>query len=479
MLRCRKCRRAIVHSECLSKQASDDSSAAVCSVWHVNVEQLPEWILTSVHQSQWTAGRLNCHNCRARLGGFNFVNRTVCPCGLDAAVHLSKSRVDQDHRHRVLLVQPRSSRPGGGQNGLLTDSYQGDEASELRGAVPDVLQLHCVAAAPGFRPAEGALPLGDREDAQLFSFSPLYCIPHRRCSLEEDGDFGSCFCPSAPHSSSQQVRSEAVFEGALVRPAPPWQGLQRRPLESSGDEAGSELLLRRTSGFDRAAEREEEVLRQATLSPPAPTLSRREKNHLKSQKRKERRRERWLHRQLEEEEGGALHNADKAADREAMTCAVCLDIYFSPYSCHPCGHVFCEPCLRTLTKNRPANTPCPLCRTVISHTSFHQEFNQTSKTLFPKIYSSRQTSFRNSSCAKWPLPSQRKHFSGFWDYRRSATMAGRRWHFVHGGFTLEALNFHSMRRWLLDIGLVIVYVHSLNWILILLFLCILMYYFFF
>uniref|UniRef100_A0A3P9I5T9 Uncharacterized protein n=1 Tax=Oryzias latipes TaxID=8090 RepID=A0A3P9I5T9_ORYLA len=229
MLRCRKCRRAIVHSECLSK-------------------------------SQWTAGRLNCHNCRARLGGFNFVNRTVCPCGLDAAVHLSKSRVDQDHRHRVLLVQPRSSRPGRGQNGLLTDSYQGDEASELRGAVLDVLQLHCAATAPGFRPAEGALPLGDREDAQLFSFSPLYCIPHRRCSLEEDGDFGSCFCPSASHSSGQQVRSEAVFEGALVRSAPPWQGLQRRPLESSGDEAGSELLLRRTSGFDRAAEREEEVL---------------------------------------------------------------------------------------------------------------------------------------------------------------------------------------------------------------------------
>lgn len=60
------------------------------------------------------------------------------------------------------------------------------------------------------------------------------------------------------------------------------------------------------------------------------------------------------------------------ADREAMTCAVCLDIYFSPYSCHPCDHVFCEPCLRMLTKNRPTNTPCPLCRTIISHTSFHQ-----------------------------------------------------------------------------------------------------------
>lgn len=27
-----------------------ESSAAVCSIWHVNVDMLPEWILTSVHQ---------------------------------------------------------------------------------------------------------------------------------------------------------------------------------------------------------------------------------------------------------------------------------------------------------------------------------------------------------------------------------------------------------------------------------------------
>ncbi|RVE65429.1 hypothetical protein OJAV_G00116350 [Oryzias javanicus] len=423
MLRCRKCRRTIVHSGCLSK-ASDESSTAVCSIWHVNVEQLPEWILTSVNQSQWTAGRLNCQNCRARLGGFNFVNRTVCVCGLDAAVHLSKSRVDQDHKHCILLVQPRSSRLDGAQNGRLMDGSQGDEA-------PDAPQLHCAAAAPRFRPAEGTLPLRDSEDTQLFSFSPLYCIPQRRCSLEEDGDFSSCFCPSgvsavepprsnpsASHSSSRQMNADVVFERGpelSTASAVPWRGLQQLPQESSVDEAisGSVLLLRRTSGIDGAAG--QEVL--ASLSSAALTPSRREKNHLKSQRRKERRRERWLHRQLEEEEEGPVNDVlldSEEADREAMTCAVCLDIYFSPYSCHPCGHVFCEPCLRMLTKNRPTNTPCPLCRTVISHTSFHQEFNQTSKTLFPKVYSSRQISFRSSSCAKWPLPSLRKHFSTFW-----------------------------------------------------------------
>lgn len=59
-------------------------------------------------------------------------------------------------------------------------------------------------------------------------------------------------------------------------------------------------------------------------------------------------------------------------DREGYICAVCLDVYFSPYMCHPCNHIFCEPCLRTLARNSPANTPCPLCRTVITHVFFQK-----------------------------------------------------------------------------------------------------------
>ncbi len=61
-----------------------------------------------------------------------------------------------------------------------------------------------------------------------------------------------------------------------------------------------------------------------------------------------------------------------AGDREGYICAVCLDVYFSPYMCHPCNHIFCEPCLRTLAKNSPTNTPCPLCRTIITHVFFQK-----------------------------------------------------------------------------------------------------------
>lgn len=63
--------------------------------------------------------------------------------------------------------------------------------------------------------------------------------------------------------------------------------------------------------------------------------------------------------------------------REGFICAVCLDVYFSPYICHPCNHIFCEPCLRTLAKNSPTNTPCPLCRTVITHVFFQKGETKT------------------------------------------------------------------------------------------------------
>lgn len=64
-------------------------------------------------------------------------------------------------------------------------------------------------------------------------------------------------------------------------------------------------------------------------------------------------------------------------------------------------------------------------------------------------------------------------------YQRQPATARRRWHFVHGGLTLQTLDFTDMRGWLFDIGLVIVYIHSFNWILAFLLLGFLMYFFFF
>lgn len=57
-------------------------------------------------------------------------------------------------------------------------------------------------------------------------------------------------------------------------------------------------------------------------------------------------------------------------DRENLTCAVCLDVYFSPHRSQACGHIFCEPCLRAHAMNCGMDkTTCPLCRDVILYTN--------------------------------------------------------------------------------------------------------------
>lgn len=524
MLRCRRCRKGVVDSTCLSVvEAADESSAAVCSIWHVDVDMLPDWILASVEQAQWTVGKLNCQNCAARLGGFNFINRTECPCGRDATIHLNKSRVDRDHKHYVLIVQPRRTRLRKELDALPSEGSQSSQQRpEFNRTALDSLQLNCAAVSHS-SPAEASSSMAHSENAPSFSFSPLYCISQRRrCSLDEDAAIStSCFCPtgatvksavemtragtdesarsSVSYPMSQQFDTDA---GNSVDTVPchsfvsgrTQSPLQQQPtqtvedVESSPESSAvheevsdSALFLRGRSISDSVAEQDEEVQPETFMAVPASNrLSKREKNRLKGLRRKQRRRERWLHSQLEKEQAvcGSLLDSEEE-DREGLTCAVCLDVYFNPYSCQPCAHVFCEPCLRTIAKNRPTNTPCPLCRTLISHTNFHKELNQTAKTFFPKVYYARKQSFQSAPCAKWPLPSGRKRFRTFWGEQRRAAMVGRGWHFAHGGFTLDAFDLTDMRGWLFDIGLVIVYIHSVNWILAFLLLCFLMYYFFF
>ncbi|XP_041666003.1 E3 ubiquitin-protein ligase RNF180 [Cheilinus undulatus] len=527
MLRCRRCRKGILDSTCLLMQDedTDDSSVAACSIWHVNVDTLPEWILTSVNQAQWTMGKLNCWNCSARLGGFNFINHIECPCGLDATVHLSKSRVDRENKNCVLIVQPRRTRPERGHPGGLTEDCQNREQKpESSRTALESLQLNCAAVTVSPRgPSQASNGLSGSDSTQLFSFSPLNCISHRRrCSLDEDVAIrSSCFCTAGPVlKSAVELTSSGVEESTWSPVSYPisqqfdtdgeasvssvachWFVSERTPLEeqllqsvedteSSPDTtdiheevSGSALFLRGRSISDSVAEQEQEVMPQVfPTSLGSSRLSKKEKNRLKSLRRKQRRRERWLHSQLEQEQTENVRSSlldSEEEDREGLTCAVCLDVYFSPYTCQPCGHVFCEPCLRTIAKNRPANTPCPLCRTLISHANFHKELNQTAKTFFPKVYYDRKQNFYTAPCAKWPLPCCRKRFRAFWGERRHAGMAGRHWDFVHRGFTLGALDLTDMRGWLFDIGLVIVYIHSVNWILVLLLLGFLMYYFLF
>ncbi|KAM6468815.1 LOW QUALITY PROTEIN: E3 ubiquitin-protein ligase RNF180 [Liasis olivaceus] len=165
-------------------------------------------------------------------------------------------------------------------------------------------------------------------------------------------------------------------------------------------------------------------------------------------------------------------------DKESYLCAVCLDIYFNPYMCYPCHHIFCEPCLRMLAKDNPTSTPCPLCRTAITHVFFQSELNNSTETFFPMEYSKLKENFQKSNLANWPLPSCKKVFRVI-DAGFQSTDSFTRRHFPHAAHRMDYMDFEDdSRGWRFDMDMVIIYIYAINWVLGFIIFCFLCYFFF-
>lgn len=211
-------------------------------------------------------------------------------------------------------------------------------------------------------------------------------------------------------------------------------------------------------------------------------LSKRQRNKLKSLKRKQRRWQRWQQSKLKEQKQASSSSLTTSDDddeinweKKGYICAVCLDIFFSPYMCYPCHHIFCEPCLRTLAKDNPTSTPCPLCRTIITRVYFQTELNTTMKSLFSEEYLVRRQSFQKASCAKWPLPSCRRLIKVLGGFGRRPDPVARR-QFPHGAYRLDFED--DNRGWRFDMDMVIIYIYSVNWVIGFIIFCFLCYFFF-
>ncbi|XP_062899070.1 E3 ubiquitin-protein ligase RNF180 isoform X2 [Mobula hypostoma] len=162
----------------------------------------------------------------------------------------------------------------------------------------------------------------------------------------------------------------------------------------------------------------------------------------------------WIQKEIEKASSSNLTTSDDDEikwEKEGYICAVCLDIFFSPYMCYPCHHIFCEPCLRSLAKDNPTSTPCPLCRTIITRVFFQTELNNTMKSLFSEEYIARRQSFQKASCAKWPLPSCRRLIKVLGGFRRRPDPVARR-QFPHGAYRLDFED--DNRGWRFDMDMV-------------------------
>ncbi|NXC44929.1 RN180 ligase, partial [Penelope pileata] len=288
------------------------------------------------------------------------------------------------------------------------------------------------------------------------------------------------------HSSSAdrlQKRSRAVSFTTLVHRDTEHEFDFEATGQSSGNAFadGSPFLLNISSSTS-AVEEEQYIAPVGFVQPTSISfsqkLSKRERNKLKSLRRKQRQQEQWIQKQTANDN---LHTDDEPElrrDKESYLCAVCLDVYFNPYMCYPCHHIFCEPCLRMLAKDNPASTPCPLCRTTIARVFFQTELNNSTKSFFPTEYLKLQESFQKSSAAKWPLPSCKKPFRVFEGFGRRSDTVTRR-HFPHAAHRMDYMDFEDdSRGWRFDMDMVIIYIYSVNWVIGFIVFCFLCYFFF-
>ncbi|KAI7796163.1 E3 ubiquitin-protein ligase RNF180 [Triplophysa rosa] len=455
-LRCKKCRRCLIDSTSLLKIATSGEAEAMCSVWHLNVDTLPDWIVASINQVHWTVGKINCQYCGARLGGFNFINCSKCTCGHNTVVHLSKSRVDQDFKPQVLLTRPGRSRGHTERrvDRVASSPQTRDSVTELQRTQIQSSLLDTLPSSSTFSSSCDvlrAVTTGDETELEIASSEDPQIV--RTVEVGTDGSLPFESIHPTQLSDYQEILEEHHVDSASQSRASPVDPEDVRPRNI--------------------------VEPSTNVSPiPQPKLSKREKNRLKSLRRKQRKKEHWIQKQQQTKDLALkwdLTSSDEE-EKEGYTCAVCLEVYYSPYKCHPCSHVFCEPCLRTLAKNRPSHTPCPLCRTLISHVLFQEELNLTTKACFPKVYWSRHETFQKTNYSKWPLPDCPKRFRIFWGFQRHVGPASR-WQFPHRAFGLNVLDLGDMWGWPFDVDFMIISIYSLHWVLALIIFCALCYFF--
>ncbi|XP_066954696.1 uncharacterized protein [Macrobrachium rosenbergii] len=136
-----------------------------------------------------------------------------------------------------------------------------------------------------------------------------------------------------------------------------------------------------------------------------------------------------------------------------LTCSVCLDLLYSPFVAQPCGHVFCEPCLRRLARPNPTKTCCPLCRQIIGQCMPSRDLAAEVREKFPNLYQERHEFEQTHNIQHIPLPWIKNFRMDQGDiYRGSLVQMAGGWRPVLLMLAVNALGFGSLAllKWYLE-----------------------------
>uniref|UniRef100_A0A146LB17 E3 ubiquitin-protein ligase RNF180 n=1 Tax=Lygus hesperus TaxID=30085 RepID=A0A146LB17_LYGHE len=109
--KCRKCRNPVIDTrdtriisghEVVLNSANffrpDEDAACEDTInsLYLMEQTLPDWMISQIDKVEWIKGKLNCSQCQARLGSFDFVSGRKCSCGkfVLPPVHMIKNKLD-------------------------------------------------------------------------------------------------------------------------------------------------------------------------------------------------------------------------------------------------------------------------------------------------------------------------------------------------------------------------------------------------
>lgn len=99
---------------------------------------------------------------------------------------------------------------------------------------------------------------------------------------------------------------------------------------------------------------------------------------------------------------GGLATSTDAFDCPDLVCSICLELLYKPISVNPCGHVFCERCVRRYLETSLSKITCPLCREIIVSCQPAEERSHEVRQKYPTQFAERQKSEQNNNGQQFP-----------------------------------------------------------------------------
>lgn len=316
----------------------------------------------SCQQARWTIGKLHCPFCEACLGGFNFVCSTKCSCGQLVNIHFCKSRTDYQPTFSVKftkssgkhlpLLEIQSGFSKNTCHEVVTSALEIKNEglsyiSRNNKGTGKLIEALCLEVkAPRFEMKSRTLPieaLDQKRHLSSFSMNDVHTVkPFHRRSRSLDLNirerfilspvlYEPCRRGTTYHVQNKYTQSSlqlepnrkdgCVFQDQCSSSADKLQKkfrvtsltLVHRDTESECDfeatgqssggavEDGSPSLMNLSSSMS-VVEEEQHIMPVGLVQPTSISfnqkLNKRERNKLKSLRRRQRRRERWLQKQV-------------------------------------------------------------------------------------------------------------------------------------------------------------------------------------